>query len=86
MEVLGRDAARECYRVKVGDTVARLPDAVISTRMRLTGGHGHQTAYDWIARHARDIEAAVSTLSCGNAPTPPFDTMELEATASAPQT
>jgi len=86
MEVLGRDSARECYRVKVGGTVARLPDAAISAEMALTGGRGHQTAYDFIARHAREIETAVSALRRGTAPRPPFETMELEAMPSGPGT
>src|SRR6056297_3563808 len=53
MEVLGRDAMREGYRIRVRGAVALLPDAVISTGMTLTGGHGHATAYDWMARHGR---------------------------------
>ncbi|MEO1239281.1 MAG: hypothetical protein AAFW64_06405, partial [Pseudomonadota bacterium] len=54
------------YRIDVGGVIARLPDAVISTAMPLTGGHGHQTAYDWIARHAGAIEAAVLVLGAGH--------------------
>jgi hypothetical protein len=80
MEVLGRDAVAECYRIRAGGNVARLPDAVISTGMPLTGGLGHQTAYDWISRHAREIETAISALASGRSAKAPFDMMELEAT------
>jgi hypothetical protein len=49
IEVLGRDAPREGYRVAVGDRrrlVGLVPDALIAAGMRLTGGQGHRTAYD----------------------------------------
>lgn len=82
MEVLGRDARRECYRIRARDTVALLPDAVISTRMTLSGGHGHATAYDWIARHAGEIETAIDALARGAPARPPFETMELESETS----
>ena len=77
MEVLGRDSAREAYRIASGGTVALLPDAVIAADRRLTGGRGHQTAHDWIARHARAIEDALKTLREGGRPAAPFDRMEL---------
>ncbi len=67
MEVLGRDSAREAYRVAIGGPDARItgliPDRVISRTLQLTGGRGHQTAYDWIARHAHDIEDTLKALS-----------------------
>ncbi|MDJ1007517.1 MAG: hypothetical protein QNJ13_06785 [Paracoccaceae bacterium] len=86
MEVLGRDSAAECTRVAVKGVVARLPDAVISSEMALTGGRGHQTAYEWIARHGREIETAIDRLRRGMRPKPPFDVMELEALPSCPET
>ena len=82
MEVLGRDSAREAYRVASGGRVALLPDTVISTRMTLTGGRGHQTAHEWIARHAREIETAIGALAEGRSAPAPFDMMELEARTS----
>ncbi len=82
MEVLGRDAVREGYRIRVRGAVALLPDAVISTGMTLTGGHGHATAYDWIARHAGEIETAIDALARGGPARPPFETMELETETS----
>ena len=86
MEVLGRDGMAECYRVKVGANVARIPDTVISGAMQLTGGRGHQTAYDWIARHAAEIEAAIAALRAGRSVKAPFDRLELEASGTSKMT
>ncbi|SLN54420.1 hypothetical protein [Roseisalinus antarcticus] len=80
MEVLGRDSAREAYRVATSPPdrlVGLIPEAVIAEGMSLTGGRGHQTAYDWIARHARDIEKTLKALRNGQRAAPPFDRMEL---------
>ncbi len=63
MEVLGRDSAREAYRVTSNGVTGLIPDRVISRTMELTGGRGHQTAYDWIARHSNDIEDTLKALS-----------------------
>ncbi len=79
IEVLGRDSMAECYRVKVGAHVARIPDTVISSAMQLTGGRGHQTAYEWIARHSGEIETAIAALGAGHSARAPFDRLELEA-------
>ncbi len=82
MDVLGRDSAREAYRVAIGGPGSRVtgfvPDRVISDRMALTGGRGHQTAYDWIARHEAQIADALNALRAGRRPKPPFDRIELE--------
>ena len=86
IRVLGRDAAAECYRIDVGGVIARLPDAVISTAMPLTGGQGHQTAYDWIARNARAIESAALAIGTGRPAKAPFDRMTLEGPAPGPKT
>ncbi len=83
MDVLGRDSAREAYRVAIGDaagrTVGLLPEQVIARDMRLTGGRGHQTAHEWIARHATQIETTLRALRDGKGRIrPPFDRMVLE--------
>ena len=84
MEVLGRDSVEEAYRVAIGGdgearVVGLLPDSVISRSMTLTGGRGHQIAYDWIARHASQIETTLRALRDGQGPTrPPFDRITLE--------
>ncbi len=83
MDVLGRDNAREAYRIAAdtaeGRVIGLLPEAVIASGIPLTGGRGHQTAYDWIARHAREIETTLGALRTGHGRIrPPFDRMVLE--------
>ena len=81
MEVLGRDAAREAYRVATGEAgrlVGLVPDGLIAEGVRLTGGHGHRTAYDWLAAHAREIEDTLRTRADGGQPRAPFDRIVLE--------
>jgi hypothetical protein len=69
MEVLGRDNARGAYRVAVdapgGQIVGLVPESAMSANGPLTGGHGHATAYDWLARHAGGIEQTLRTLAAG---------------------
>ena len=81
MEVLGRDAVREGYRVALdgdGRLVGLVPEALIAAGGRLTGGHGHRTAYDWLSAHVRDIEDTLRTRAAGGRPKPPFDRIVLE--------
>ena len=63
MEILGRDSVREAYRVAANGVTGLIPDHVISSDMKLTGGRGHQTAYEWLARHSKDIEDTLKALS-----------------------
>ena len=81
MEVLGRDAAKGAYRVSIdygGQRVVGLLPEAIMARGPLTGGQGHATAYDWIARHEREIETTLKTLADGTGrPKAPFDAMVL---------
>ena len=83
MEVLGRDSIREGYRVaaEIGGTrvTGLVPDTLISDRIRLTGGRGHQTAYDWLARHERQILNTLTTLHTGTGRiSAPYDRVTLE--------
>ena len=78
MDVLGRDAAREGYRVAAHGIVGLVPDTLISEGVRLTGAHGHRTAYDWLAAHAREIEDTLRTRAAGGCPGAPFDRIVLE--------
>jgi hypothetical protein len=82
MEVLGRDSAREAIRVAVSDPgrriVALVPEALIAEGARLTGGHGHRTAYDWLAAHAREIEDTLRTRAAGGCPRAPYDRIVLQ--------
>jgi len=82
MEVLGRDPVREAYRVAadVGGqrVVGLIPETVMACGVPLTGGRGHGLAYDWIARHTRQIEETLTTLATGAGQIrPPFDTVVL---------
>ena len=84
--MLGRDRAKEAYRVATagpdGRIVGLIPDTIISRSMPLTGGRGHQTAYEWLAKHSKDIETALYTLHAGQkTPRAPFDRMTLEEDA-----
>ena len=68
MDVLGRDSARGGYRVAVDTPGGRLTGLVPEAAMGggpLTGGHGHATAYDWLARHAGGIEETLKDLAAG---------------------
>ncbi len=83
MEVLGRDSTREAYRVAIdgpkGRLVGLVPEALIAEGARLTGGHGHRTAYDWLAAHAREIEKTLGILADPQGkPKAPFDRVVLE--------
>jgi hypothetical protein len=81
MDVLGRDAAREAYRVATGGSarlVGLVPDALIAEGARLSGGHGHRTAYDWLAAHAQEIEDTLRTRAAGGRPRAPFGRIVLE--------
>ena len=70
MEVLGHDTTLEAYRVaaELGGTriTALIPAATIANGIALTGGRGHQTAYDWIARNQRKIEKTLMRLADGS--------------------
>jgi hypothetical protein len=81
MEVLGRDVANGAYRVAIDHggrrVVGLLPETLMAAGP-LTGGHGHASAYDWIARHEREIETTLKTLADGTGrPTAPYDAMVL---------
>jgi hypothetical protein len=82
MEVLGRDSLQEAHRVAIGAPPRRIvglvPDSLIAEGLRLTGGIGHRTAYQWIADHAREIETTLRTRAAGGRPRPPFDRIVLE--------
>jgi hypothetical protein len=82
VEVLGRDSARGGYRVAVDAPGGRLTGLVPEAAMGngpLTGGHGHATAYDWLARHAGGIEQTLTILAAGGRVTrAPYDGVILD--------
>ncbi|MEM1064619.1 MAG: hypothetical protein AAF771_17150 [Pseudomonadota bacterium] len=82
MEVLGRDSAREAYRIAIGGPGTRIvglvPDSMISANLPLTGGRGHQTAYDWLARNTDNLELTLRALNAGRPAPARFATVVLE--------
>ena len=74
--VKSRDVAREAYRVETRDGAAFVPECLID-RMRGEARPSHQTAYEWIGAHQRDITRAIETLANGKTPRAPFDLITL---------
>ena len=81
MEVLGRDAAREAYRVAVETGGRRLeglvPEALIRGDPARPGAPRHQTAHDWLAAHRGRIAAALLAREEGRAMPPAMDGVRL---------
>lgn len=81
VEVLGRDAAAEAYRVRAhlpdGAREARVPECLMEG-MRPGARPSHQDAYEWIAAHRGRILAAVAALATGKVPRAPDDLIALE--------
>ncbi|SNR60718.1 hypothetical protein [Puniceibacterium sediminis] len=86
VEVLGRDVASEAYRVRVdmapGGVTAQVPE-VLMEGLRPGDRPTHQEAYEWIARHGRQIQAAITALRAGRTPRLPMDLITLEAFTDA---
>ncbi|WP_146587335.1 hypothetical protein [Puniceibacterium confluentis] len=84
VEVLGRDVAAEACRIRVRvggtDVVALVPE-VLMQGLRPGERPSHQESYEWIARHGRQLQAALTTLHQGGTPRRPFDVLILEAPA-----
>ncbi|MFZ5961308.1 hypothetical protein ACOXXX_00010 [Thalassococcus sp. BH17M4-6] len=78
VEVLGRDVAREAYRVRSGDVVAFVPECLMDG-LRPGTRPSHQEAYEWIAAHGPQLRRAVTALAQGETPKKPFDLMDLDA-------
>ena len=76
VEVLGRDAAREAYRVRCRGATALVPECLMGG-LRPGDRPSHQEAYEWIAAHRRALAQAVAALSAGQAPKPPYDIVML---------
>ena len=80
MEILGRDTTLEAYRVATGAgedrVVAVVPEHIMAAE--IAKGPRHQGAYEWLARHNRQIEAAIAALIEGSERVkPPFDALTL---------
>ena len=81
VEVQGRDAALEAYRVEVtagGERVkGYVPETLIAEDMLRGAGPSHEDAYQWIARHRRDIEAALLKMKRGTRVRGPMNRLSL---------
>ena len=80
LEVHGRHPETDAYRVSVAEPHGRLTGLVPSHLMDTPplGAPRHQPAYEWIARHAADIEASLLARAAGRAVRSPFDIVSLE--------
>ena len=80
VEVIGRDVAREAYRVRVdvagSARTAFVPECLMET-LRPGERPSHQEAYEWIAAHRGKIEKAVIARAAARAPRPPYDLVTL---------
>jgi len=81
IEVLGRDAAGEFYRIEVsqGDAPIRahVPEALMMSDLRPDTRPSHAEAYAWIDRNRRAIERAISDRRASRVPRKPFDLIVL---------
>lgn len=75
MDVLGIEPISRSYRVRVScddrQMIGLVPETLIGAQPT------HQDAYEWIARHAASIEAALNKLAAGQSPRPPYDQLRL---------
>ena len=80
IEVLGRDAGAEAYRVRAhlgaGPRQALVPECLMDG-LCPGGRPGHQEAYEWIAAHRAGFAAAVSARLEGRVPRAPWDLIAL---------
>lgn len=76
LHVKSRNVAREAYHVETPEGAAFVPECLMD-RLRGEARPSHQTAYDWIGAHQRDITRAVATLAAGKTPRPPYDLITL---------
>ncbi|ETX16261.1 hypothetical protein OCH239_08435 [Roseivivax halodurans JCM 10272] len=80
IEVLGRDAGAEAYRVRAhldaGTCEAQVPECLMET-LRPGERPSHQEAYEWIAAHRARIASAVAARRGGQVPRTPWDLVTL---------
>ena len=76
IHVKSRDVAREAYRIETEAGAAYVPECLID-KMRGESRPSHQTAYEWIGTHSRDITRAVAARVSGKTPKAPYDLITL---------
>jgi len=76
LTVRTRDVAREAYHVIMPHGAAYVPECLMA-RLPSEARPSHQTAYEWIGAHRRQITKAVETLKAGKMPKDPYDLITL---------
>ncbi len=81
VQVLGRDAVAEAYRIETDHGRALVPECLMEG-LRPGERPSHQDAYEWIAAHRRQLDRAVAQLAKGARPKRPYDLISLAADAA----
>ncbi|WP_439124319.1 hypothetical protein [Marivita sp.] len=76
LTVRTRDVAREAYHVVTPAGPALVPECLME-RFPHESRPSHQTAYEWIGAHRRQITKAVEALKRGKTPREPYDLITL---------
>lgn len=76
LNVRSRDVAREAYRVETSAGAAYVPECLMD-RLRSEARPSHQSAYEWIGAHQRDITRAIEARVAGKTPRAPYDLITL---------
>ncbi|SHH27494.1 hypothetical protein [Marivita hallyeonensis] len=71
-----RDVAREAYHVVTPHGAAFVPECLMD-KVPHEARPSHQTAYEWIGAHRRQITSAVEALKTGRTPRAPYDLITL---------
>ena len=76
LTVRTRDVAREAYHVVTCEGAAFVPECLMD-KFPNEARPSHQTAYEWIGAHRRQITRAVEALNAGKTPKTPYDLITL---------
>ena len=76
LTVRTRDVAREAYHVVTPEGAAFVPECLMD-RVPNETRPSHQSAYEWIGTHRRQITQAVAALKAGTTPKVPYDLITL---------
>lgn len=76
LTVRTRDVAREAYHVVTPKGAAFVPECLMD-KFPNEARPSHQSAYEWIGAHKRQITRGVATLKAGKTPKDPYDLITL---------
>lgn len=76
LTVRTRDVAREAYHVITPEGSAYVPECLMD-KVPCEARPSHQSAYEWIGAHRRQIVKAVAALKAGKPPKAPYDLITL---------